>query len=133
VVIKMAGELINTDGLGTALVYIADKIGITVAQMYDIYVKAQAAMAIVQIIMILLWVVVVSIVAIFVYSNFKKDNKDDMFAVITVTLMSTIIIGIVLAGVLAFLYNPIIAYMCPEYMALKSLMSDISHIATILK
>jgi hypothetical protein len=34
---------------------------------------------------------------------------------------------------MAALYNPLLAYMCPDYTALKSLMSDVVDIAGVIK
>jgi len=138
----MTEELINTDGIGTALVYIADKIGITVEQMYHIYVGAQVTMATVQIVMIATWFIVVALTIVFVYMFGMRSEKQEhpdrnkdayQFDVIVVSVSVGTIVGILLALVLAFMYVPIIAYLCPEYTALKSLMSDLSTITNILK
>ena len=131
----MTGELINTDGLGTVLIYIADKLGLTVEQMYKIYVHAQASMAIIQIAMICVWVVVVIITlkVTFWYCKKNCNNGVSSFDIIAVSIIITIVIAVILAFILDILYNPIIAYMCPEYTALKSLMNDIGNIAQILR
>jgi uncharacterized membrane protein YagU involved in acid resistance len=129
----MTGELINTDGFGTALIYIADKLGLTVDQMYKIYVHAQASMAITQIILICLWVVIVSITFIVTYSHLLKKNcKIDPAETVFFSFVVIIVIAVISAFVLLALYHPIIAYMCPEYTALKSLMNDIGSIIKIL-
>jgi cytochrome bd-type quinol oxidase subunit 1 len=128
----MSGELINMDGIGNALVYIADKIGITVAQMYEIYVTAQATMAILQIVMIIICVVAMIIAGASTYSYFKKSGSsfDD---IILGTIIISVIVGVAVAIIMAALYNPLLAYMCPDYTALKSLMSDVVDIAGVIK
>ena len=128
----MTGELINTDGLGTALIYIADKLGLTVEQMYKIYVHAQVSIAIIQITMICIWVVAVIITVKVTYWYCKKDSNT-MRDIIEASIIVTIIIAVILTFILVILYNPIIAYMCPEYTALRSLMNDIGNIAQILR
>jgi cytochrome b subunit of formate dehydrogenase len=128
----MSGELINMDGLGNALIYIADKIGLTVNQMYDIYVNAQATMAILQIVMVIICVLAMIVSGIVVYIYFKKNGSscDD-------SILASIILAIVIGGIttviMVALYNPLLAYMCPEYTALKSLVYDMTNIANVLK
>lgn len=129
----MAGELINMDGLGTALVYIADKIGITVAQMYDIYLKAQATMALLQIVMIITCVIVLIGVMIISYLLLKKQKETDEATLVFVPLILGIIAFVIVSIICMALYNPLIAYMCPEYTALKSLMYDITSVANMIK
>jgi len=135
----MAGELINMDGVGTALISIADKIGITVMQMYNIYVYAQATMALVQIVMIIIWIICTfgAMVIAFTYAHkldddesIKKTNKADR---ICVALLVGAVVGIIVTAILAVLYIPVIAIMCPEYTALKSLMNDVVSVAISLK
>lgn len=130
---NMAGELINMDGLGTALVYIADKIGITVAQMYDIYFRAQAAMAILQIVMVLVSVIVLVGVMAISYILLKKQKETDEATLVFVPLVLGIIAFVIVAVICMALYNPLLAYMCPEYTALKSLMYDITSVANLVR
>jgi hypothetical protein len=129
----MTGELINTDGIGTALVYIADKIGVTVAQMYEIYVHAQQTMAFVQIVFILIWFIVVFGVILITHLYIKKDasasDEDKVLVPITFGAGAAIVMFFILIA----LYFPLIAYMCPDYTGLKSLMSDIGQIASFIK
>jgi len=136
----MAGELINMDGVGTALISIADKIGITVMQMYNIYVYAQATMALVQIVMIIIWFICTfgAMVIAFTYAHkldddesIKKTNKAEFR--ICVALLVGAVVGIIVTAILAVLYIPVIAIMCPEYTALKSLMNDVVSVAISLK
>jgi len=139
----MAGELINMDGVGTALISIADKIGITVMQMYNIYVYAQATMALVQIVMIIIWFICTfgAMVIAFTYAHkldddesIKKTNKADrIYVALCVALLVGAVVGIIVTAILAVLYIPVIAIMCPEYTALKSLMNDVVSVAISLK
>lgn len=132
----MTEELINMDGIGNALVYIADKIGITVAQMYEIYVKAQAMMALLQIVMILAIIgisISVFLICYFyainkIFSDIKSDS-DRFLASAFIAFIAFIASGFIMA----MLYTPLLAYLCPEYTALKSLMGDIGNIASILR
>lgn len=124
----MSGELINTDGLGSALMYIADKLNITLQQMYEIYARAQFFMGIVQIAMILIWCIVMIVVFVLITKYLKLITKSDSifeFDVMMPTLMAMLIVGSVFGVILTFLYNPILAIMCPDYMALKSMIYDI--------
>jgi len=134
----MTEELINTDGLGTALVYIADKIGITVEQMYHIYVSAQFTMAVTQIVFILIWAVSTIIILKIAYDRNKGDLKDTSHfgnndSAILKVFICTAVGSAFIGSILLFLYGPVIAIFCPDYMALQSLMEDIGKIASILK
>lgn len=131
----MTEELINMDGIGNALVYIADKIGVSVAQMYEIYVKAQATMALLQIALILI-VIGVSIgifLLFYFYAAKKMDdtlNDTDRFLL---SGMISIVSLVIMAFICSALYYPLLAYFCPEYTALQSLMQDIGNIAKVLR
>jgi len=122
-------DLITTDNLGIVLDNITDQIGITVAQMCEIYIRAQFIVGIVQIIMI----VALCIISIVVFKFFLKQcaGAEDIFG--NVDKVKNLFLAIVLAGlvimlitfIMVCLYDPIIACLCPEYSAVKSLMHDI--------
>lgn len=124
----MAEELINTDGLGSAMIYIVDKLNMTLAQVYEIYARAQFTMGAVQILLILIWFI--SMIVIFVYAvNILKREAESKTMVTPDVLVPLVFImfisGALLGFLLAFLYSPIMAILCPEYSALTSLMHDI--------
>lgn len=128
----MADELINMDGIGTALMYITDNLGMTVVQMYEIYARAQFIIGMVQIILILLWCIIMFFVIKSVYTWCHKKKSHHCFDAddqenhnIFLTLLITSCIGVVLAFIMWTIYDPVIACLCPEYTALKSLMYDI--------
>lgn len=131
--IIMAEELINMDGIGLALTSIADKIGMTVAQMYEIYVRAQFAIAIAQIVFIIIWAVIVIVVVRKVYVWAYADNKgyeSDRMGKMFFGCLATV--GLV-SFVMMILYDASIAIMCPEYTALQNLMGDIGDMIQLLK
>jgi hypothetical protein len=125
----MTGELINMDGVGTALMAISDKLGMTLLQMYDVYFRAQFVMAIVQIVFILLWCIITACIIYYTYklrSCIKRNHYSDMplmIEMLAVTLCAGFTIGILLL----FLYDPVIAIFCPDYTALQSLIHDIEN------
>jgi amino acid transporter len=136
----MTNELINIDGIGMALISIADKIGITVMQMYNIYVYAQATLALVQIAMIVIWIICTfgAMVIAFKYAHKLVNDDEDVKKIqtsdrICVTLILGMVVSVLVAVILVGLYNPVIAFMCPEYTALKSLMNDVVSVAISLK
>jgi uncharacterized membrane protein YidH (DUF202 family) len=128
-------SLINTDGLGTALTYIADKIGITVEQMYRIYVAAQFTQAVLQIIFILIWAIAVIIVVkkIYVWQMSIHTERYDRDTGILLTFLGSVIVIVFVSLILSVIYDASVAILCPEYTALQSLMKDIVNIATKLK
>jgi hypothetical protein len=93
-------SLINTDGLGTALTYIADKIGITVEQMYRIYVAAQFTQAVLQIIFILIWAIAVIIVVkkIYVWQMSIHTERYDRDTGILLTFLGSVIVIVLICN-----------------------------------
>ena len=130
----MNETLLNTDGLGNAMIYIADKIGMTLEQVYYVYLQAQFVMATVQIVMTVICFALFFITFIYLYRREEKrsDNRvdiDDIFGIVIVSAIITIFPLLLCVA----LYTPIIAMFCPEYTALNSLMNDIGHLASVLK
>jgi amino acid transporter len=125
--------LVKEMGLGEAVVTVfdklADRLGITVQTIYMIIVNAQRTIALVQISFILIWIASILITAGFmVYRRNKKDKTDwelDDYAPLLITLL---IVGAIMAFILVFLYEPVIALLCPEYAALKEMLAVFSNI-----
>lgn len=131
----MTGELINMDGIGTALMSISDKLGITLVQMYEIYYRAQFAMAVIQIVFILIWCIIVSYILYYVYkvrSETDRSRLNDLPLGVEM-LIITAIVGAVSGILLLLLYDPVVAIFCPDYTALRSLMSDVCNIMKAVK
>lgn len=116
----------NQLGLGDALVQIADKIGVTVQQMYTIMVEAQVTIAIIQIIFILVDLISAVIIFGIVIWFIKKYCNDELDW--GVALFLTIVGWLILSMILTLLYRPVIALMCPEYTALQEIITVFSHI-----
>lgn len=136
----MTEELINMDGIGNAAIYIADKLGITIAQMYEIYVRAQVTMALIQIVMIMIWCIVfiILLTKISKLTNkiFKITDEDKKYhegSILMAYIITFVVCMFVIAIVLNLLYDPILALMCPEYTGLKLLLKDIINVANALK
>lgn len=131
----MTGELINMDGIGTVLMSISDKLGITLVQMYEIYYRAQFTMAVIQIVFILIWCIIVSYILYYVYkvrSETDRSRLNDLPLGVEM-LIITAIVGAVSGILLLLLYDPVVAIFCPDYTALRSLMSDVCNIMKAVK
>ena len=116
----MTGELVNLDGLGNAFIYIADKIGFTLQEIYTIYVSAQQAIALVQISFVLLWAIVTIVAGYCLYRYATKARTMEIFH------FGTLAVSAVFGIVLLFLYRPLIALLCPEYSAIQSMILTFS-------
>ena len=116
----MTGELVNLDGLGNAFIYIADKIGLTLQEIYTIYVSAQQAIALIQISFVLLWMIVTIVAGYCLYRYAKKVKVMEIF------LFGLIAVSAATGLILAFLFPPVIALFCPEYSAIQSMINTFS-------
>jgi hypothetical protein len=124
----MTGEIIDINSISSAIIYIADKLNMTLAQIYEIYARAQFTIGIVQIVMVLAWCGIMVGVFIYTTKNFKKElGSKTIFDpdVLIPTIFVMVTAGAVFGLILTALYSPVIAVTCPEYSALQSLMHDI--------
>ena len=116
----MTGELVNLDGLGNAFIYIADKIGLTLQEIYTIYVSAQQTIALIQISFAILWAIVTLVSGYCLYRYATKVKIMEIF------IFGLIAVSAVFGIILLFLYLPTVALFCPEYSAIQGMINTFS-------
>lgn len=122
----MTEQLINTDTLSQTLVILADKLGMGLQQMYEIYISAQQTMALLQIVFTIATTVglmVIMFLTFKYYKNHKQDNKYE--ATELFCLMGGICVSLSFILVMVCLYNASLALICPQYTALHAMILDI--------
>ncbi len=117
----MSGELINMDGIGTALVYIADKLGVTVQHIYTVYVAAQQTIAVINVLFAILFMVGAVIITKILYTAYKAHKTSIYDSFELVMIFSGIGAYTALLVLLLVIRSAVVAYFCPEYMAIQSL------------
>jgi uncharacterized membrane protein YidH (DUF202 family) len=128
----MTGELINTDALAGALVTLANMLGMTIQQMYVIYVSAQQIIGIVQIVLTVVWAIGIIAILMYLYRYYKANKQPDSYSDMTgvICLVAAILACIIFTLVLWNMYDAIIAVLCPQYAALQAMMRDIGKLLT---
>jgi hypothetical protein len=116
-------SLVEGQKLGDALVYIADKLGVTVQYVYEVFVKAQQTIAIINFIALVLFLVI-SVVGIRLllkryYGRTHNEYSTDWVVEI---LIPALIIIIVSMGALAIMADIAVQFTCPEYSAIKEML-----------
>jgi hypothetical protein len=130
----MVTETIARQSIGDAMVYIADKIGLTLEQVYQIYVGSQMALALIQIALILVFVigsVTICFLCFRTYKNETKDSKDYDHSDAQLKYGMFAIFGCAMLGLaVALLYSPITAVVCPEYSAIQAMIGDFASLVS---
>jgi hypothetical protein len=118
-------------GLGDAIVYVADKIGISVQHMYEIMLHAQITIAIINILLLIVWCATIVVTVIVVYRKFVKPHEDTTYDSgmrwLTLSVI-TAIVALIVACVLTSLQSSLVTVFCPEYSALKELLYTFKNI-----
>jgi hypothetical protein len=116
-------ELINTQPIADSVVYIADKLGYTVEQIYTVYTHAYTTIALVNMIALIVVSIITTIAFILIYRYLRKSNDIDDSAfgaglwaglVCTITIFAAIVIR-----------DTLIMYLCPEYTAINAILYQI--------
>jgi len=118
-------------GIGTAMVYIADKLGLTLEQVYQVYVHSQKIIALVQLVEIAAYIIGATAIIYTVRRWYLKETKDIKYVDSYVILIysARAVIGVALLGVLLYgLYFPTIALVCPEYVAVNEMITRLAGI-----
>ena len=125
----MTEVTVSEQGIGNAMIYIADKLGMTIEQMYQVYFHSQRALAMIQLSLILAFIVgtiIITYVMYRVYTSGKVESKYmDLLQDFGKCFVIWIVVVFTLAIVLVTLYYPIVALVCPEYTAIQSMISSL--------
>lgn len=124
----------NDMGLGDAIVYVADKIGISVQHMYEIMIHAQVTMAILNIVLMVCWCVIVAVTAVITYRTIVKPHLNDKGYSSDIGMRwivmagVTAIVALLAIFPLTILQSSLVAIFCPEYSALKEMLYTFKNI-----
>jgi uncharacterized membrane protein len=121
--------VVSGQSIGDAMMYIADKLNLTVEQVYQVYLRAQVILAIIQIVEIVIFVIGVVIIGYICFEKYKKAEESCTFSnadlkYFMIGFVATLLLGIVLLA----LYDPIVALTCPEYAAMQAMIHNFASI-----
>ena len=122
-------QMTELAGLGQALVVIADKLGMRVDQMYQIILGAQKFMALLKLVMIFVWVIfMIIIVVITAYFVKKECDKASFHSNEILYFFVGVVAAVVVTMGMEFIYQPLVAFFCPEYTALQRLVEILHYL-----
>jgi hypothetical protein len=127
----MTNALINTEPIANAMLTIADKLGYTVQQIYQIYVAAQFKIAMINAILATASILTMLILIVYLWWYHKKlkdaNDYDAEEKIFYRAFFGGIIVAIII-GFLCVLQGILIQLYCPEYCAIQQMLSQFGNL-----
>ncbi len=112
--------------IGDVLIQIADKLGITVQQVYKLFISVQTAKGILTIIEIFVFSIGIYLYLTWMYKKYKIEIKDDCNSDIpSLIIMGGMFGTVIYFFVVIFIGNAILQIMYPEYFGAKELIESL--------
>lgn len=118
--------MVAEQNIGNAMIYIADKLGMTIEQVYQVYLASQFTLALIGIAEIAAFVIGCAVIVTVCYRAYKMENDsttsygDCTLKYYMIALASCVLFGLVLLA----LYDPIVMLICPQYATIHAMLHD---------